>query len=654
MSVGEYFFSKFIDHGWLCSKILSIAIYGYLCWLFPALHIVKFTNQYTWILTVLLLLSMGGLQLRKRTRIKCPWKIILCEELLFLAIFLLWTYVSGFHPELQGTEKPMDYGFMASINRSDYFPPADIWYGGENINYYYGGQYFAVYLSRLACVPIAKGYHLMKAFLAAIGFVIPFSLCFQLLQDKGCQKRVSVIGGLLSGMAICFCGNMHYIIFGLFRKIFGIDGTYWFSNSTRFIGYVPETMDKTIHEFPAYSFLLGDLHAHVINILFVLLCLSLIYAWIQEDQTEKKSWIKYPIMIGYLLGLFMMINTWDWLIYLTIGCGTCLLWVITKSYEIREKIKMCILGWGLLLSCSLLISAPFLYQFNGSSAALGVTFTENHSKLWQLLVLWGVPITFCILFFIWCLNKYRRKSKIPSNPDLYIILLSICGIGLILIPELVYVRDIYENGYARANTMFKLTYQASILFGITIGYILLTLCQEGKALKAVSVFGICTLILTSGYFITGAKDYYKIFDSKYQTLDGTAYLEHETLDSECINWINDHIEGQPILLTADGDSYSDFCYVSAMTGIPTVLGWHTHEWLWRGRYEDVMKRSEDIKTIYTSNDQNQIQALLEKYHVEYILIGEQEREAYPELNIDRLASIGKIVYEDKAIIIKCE
>ena len=42
--------------------------------------------------------------------------------------------------------------------------------------------------------------------------------------------------------------------------------------------------------------------------------------------------------------------------------------------------------------------------------------------------------------------------------------------GLIVISEFVYVRDIYESRNARANTMFKLTYQAYMLFGMTMGY----------------------------------------------------------------------------------------------------------------------------------------------------------------------------------------
>src|SRR5699024_7776293 len=56
--------------------------------------------------------------------------------------------------------------------------------------------------------------------------------------------------------------------------------------------------------------------------------------------------------------------------------------------------------------------------------------------------------------------------------DIFAGVLGVCAIGLFVIPEIVYVRDIYEEYYARSNTMFKLTYQAFILFGIVMGYII--------------------------------------------------------------------------------------------------------------------------------------------------------------------------------------
>ena len=48
--------------------------------------------------------------------------------------------------------------------------------------------------------------------------------------------------------------------------------------------------------------------------------------------------------------------------------------------------------------------------------------------------------------------------KAIRTADLFAIIMGLCAIGLVVIPEFVYVRDIYENGNARANTMFKLTY----------------------------------------------------------------------------------------------------------------------------------------------------------------------------------------------------
>ena len=80
--------------------------------------------------------------------------------------------------------------------------------------------------------------------------------------------------------------------------------------------------------------------------------------------------------------------------------------------------------------------------------------------------------------------------------------MGLCAIGLVLIPELVYVRDIYENRNARANTMFKLTYQAYIMFGMTMIYVifrLLVICRN-RLLKVLAVIGLFFFVWTCGYF----------------------------------------------------------------------------------------------------------------------------------------------------------
>ena len=91
--------------------------------------------------------------------------------------------------------------------------------------------------------------------------------------------------------------------------------------------------------------------------------------------------------------------------------------------------------------------------------------------------------------------------------------MGLCAIGLVLIPELVYVRDIYENGNARANTMFKLTYQAYIMFGMTMIYAIfrLLIIGKNKILKALAVIGLIlfvwTVVISETVYMPGSVKY---------------------------------------------------------------------------------------------------------------------------------------------------
>ena len=78
--------------------------------------------------------------------------------------------------------------------------------------------------------------------------------------------------------------------------------SYWFPDATRYIGYNPyREEDRTIHEFPCYSFVLGDLHAHVVNIIFVLLVIALLYVWLRGVQQENRILQRFPWKDGKLL-----------------------------------------------------------------------------------------------------------------------------------------------------------------------------------------------------------------------------------------------------------------------------------------------------------------------------------------------------------------
>ena len=181
---------------------------------------------------------------------------------------------------------------------------------------------------------------------------------------------------------------------------------------------------------------------------------------------------------------------------------------------------------------------PFNLKFETMFQGIGIA--QYHSRFYQLMVLWGLPVilSILVLLFLFCGEKLREKEnrslyKVMSAieiPDLFGVIMGLCAIGLVLIPELVYVRDIYENGNARANTMFKLTYQAYILFGMTMGYgiyRLLAIITRLKILKLSSEFRWRYLLGLLGYFGNSVCAWFGNVQNPadYQGLNATAFLE---------------------------------------------------------------------------------------------------------------------------------
>ncbi len=681
MPITSLLFSQYDDKGWMFSKVIGVAVSGYLTWLVVVLKFFPFTTLTCMVVTLICMIVnlWLALQLRRNRMDILPEKgsnLIFREEVIFFVMFLLWTYVAGFRPAAYGTEKFMDFGFMQSMMKSTTLPAIDMWYSQETMNYYYGGQYFAVFLTKLTTTSVEITYNLMRTLIAAFAFVLPFSLVRQMLRDRMNQEEqrhpeiTGTLGGLLAGGAVSLSGNMHYIIYSkiipLIHKINGAkteETRYWFPNATRYIGHDPDTMDRTIHEFPSYSFVLGDLHAHMINVFFVLTVVGVLYGWLRNNK--GKSYLQPVVFLcGLLLGIFQFSNTWDFAIYYVVICGT-LFFGNLKRYSERMRLGV---GWSVaqwleVLAISVLAALPFNLNFN-SSMAQGIVLSQNHSAFYQLCVLWALPVIICAVFILTYiygmiktpLGQFFRDTPFP---DLYIVILGLCAIGLIIIPEIVYVRDIYEETSARSNTMFKLTYQAYILFGMAMAYMLTRFITARKK-RLQQTFGIlmtCILLSTFGYVGNAVHSWFgNIFDrSGYQTLDATLFLETDfPEDAAAIRWLNENVNGRPVVLEANGDSYSDYERVSAMTGLPTVMGWYVHEWLWRNDTADLNEKSSQIETIYTSTDSTQVQELLDYFNISYIFIGTQEREKYLNLNESLLRTLGEVVFDNGAVIIQVQ
>ena len=685
-------FRRFQDRGWVFSKVTAIAVSGFLTWFLVAVKIIKFTTMTCIVVTLVCAAASLILYCREqKAGFECiPFAhldLVYAEELLFFAAFLFWTYFAGFHPAAYGTEKFMDYGFMEAMMRSKTLPATDLWYSQGKINYYYGGQYFAVFLTKLSGAKVELTYNLMRTFVAGLAFAMPFSLVHQMVTDRlgktgsRWKKTLPSVTGILAGISVSIAGNMHYVVYGqiipFIQKLKGEEvSSYWFPDATRYIGFNPDVEDKTIHEFPCYSFVLGDLHAHVVDIMFVLLLLGFLYAWMKkvrttelsgESMSRREFWKKQLLMpqllaTGALLGMFHWTNYWDFVIYFVVTCGAALFMnIIGQKGKIRWALGVTAAQAAEILILATVIILPFTLQFDTSNMVQGIALAQHHSLPHQLLVLWGLPGILTILFVVSLLIEKLRGAEQKSLyhlltsirlPDLFAVLMGLCAIGLVLIPELVYVRDIYENGNARANTMFKLTYQAYIMFGMTMIYAIfrLLIIGKNKILKVLAFIGLFFFVWTCGYFGNSVHSWFgEVWKpSQYKGLNATAFLETDfPEDVNGIRWLKENISDAPVVLEANGDSYSEYERVSAMTGLPTIMGWYVHEWLWRGNLSDLNAKIEEIQEIYTSTDETRVKELLEEYNVSYIFVGSCERNKYgADMNNDLLKSLGEVVFQD--------
>jgi len=691
MPVTGRLFAGFEDKGWMFSKVLAITVTGFLTWFLVTAKILPFTAATCIGVSVVCAVGCGVLyHFQGKNGIDCfpsgKVNLIYGEEILFFIFFLMWTYFAGFRPQAYGTEKFMDYGFMEAMMRSTTLPARDLWYSEGTINYYYGGQYFAVFLTKLTGSKVELTYNLMRTFVAAFAFVLPFSLVRQMSVDRlkesltGKKRCLPAVAGIIAGLSVSIAGNMHYVVYSkIIPWLQNLQGkeadSYWFPDATRYIGYNPvNDSDKTIHEFPCYSFVLGDLHAHVVNVMFVTFLVGMLYAWLKmirkrgsepEKQERSVFWLRQLLMPHILLasvflGMFQWTNYWDFVIYFVVTGGVVLIAnIIRFEGKIIRILAVTIVQAVEIIGLSYLVILPFTLKFD--TMVQGVALAQHHSLWYQLLILWGLPVLLTVLLILSVITEKMKGLKHKSLyrlleaitvPDLFAVIMGLCAIGLVLIPELVYVRDIYENGNARANTMFKLTYQAYILFGMTMGYGIyrMLVISRQKIIRILSGVGLFVLLWTVGYFGNAVHswfgDVWKV--SEYQGLDATTFLEQDfPQDASAIRWLKQNIKGSPVVLEANGDSYTGYERVSASTGLPTVLGWYVHEWLWRNNVPDLNEKSADIQTIYTSTDAETVKKLISRYDISYIFVGGQEKEKYgTELNDSVLQRLGSIVFEE--------
>ncbi len=335
------------DRGFALAKPLGLLLWGFAFWLLASLHVVG--NDTGGVLFALLLLAvLSVLVSRRQWREMLDWisanrKVILTVEVLFLAAFGLWTYVRSGYPDVSGTEKPMEMAFINAILRSPNFPPRDPWLAGYSISYYYFGYVMVAMLIRMTGTEPGMAFNLASALWFALTAVSAYGIVFNLLARRQGQQakgdKVRTGGALLGPLFVVLFGNLDGILevmhsagwfwkqgsMGVWESDFwrwldiqelvnpptppftGIPerngGIWWWRASRVLQDYdLGGASKEVIDEFPFFSYLLADLHPHVLAMPFVLLAVGLaMNTFFREDGFQYRR--RVSVEMGSTLGV---------------------------------------------------------------------------------------------------------------------------------------------------------------------------------------------------------------------------------------------------------------------------------------------------------------------------------------------------------------
>ncbi len=409
------------DRGYLLVKTLALLAACLVVWLLASLRWMAFSQGAIVVAALTLAaVSFGALTLRGgeiRAFVRERWRLIVICEALFLAAFLAFVLLRMANPDLwhpfRGGEKPMDFAYLNAVVRSTVMPPYDPWFGGGYLNYYYWGQFIVATLIRATGIQPAVAYNLAVPtfFALAVGgaFSVVYNLAASALRPAGVATRAvfrrpsgvewsAVAAGLGGAVFVCVLGNLDgaaQIVRGGWRWLessapFGFD--YW--RSTRMMP--PDPPGHEITEFPFFSFLFADLHAHMMAIPFALLAIGLSLSVVLAARrfgAIHERWepaeLARLVVLGVVVGALWLINAWDYPTQLMLAGAAILL----AEYLAQGGLGLTVLVRAAFKSLLVFVVgyAAFLpFHLNYETFVGGVEATTNTTTIWQFLAISGL------------------------------------------------------------------------------------------------------------------------------------------------------------------------------------------------------------------------------------------------------------------------
>ncbi len=444
LPVGLAVFRSLPDGGYLLAKALGILAVALVAWLLASLQLMAF-SFWSVVAGVGLVAGASCVTLGFTWRSFCSffrerWRLIAICELVFIAAFLAFVVVRMANPDLwhqwQGGEKPMDTAYLNAVLKSSYMPPYDPWYAGGYLNYYYWGQFIVASFIHATGIDTAVAVNLAVPMFFALTVGGAFSVVYNLaagartrLLARGARGETAgagergfawspVAAGIAAGLFVAVIGNLdgaiqsfeNLIRFAMNEPLRGFD--FW--RSSRMMP--PDPPGNEITEFPFFTFLFADLHAHLMALPFTLLVVGAGLAVVHRGKESARrsgrfarmGWgicdVAQLVVLGVVVGALRPLNTWDYPTYLLLSGAAALLAGVLRTGGINLAVMVEAAVKGLLIF--LIGFVVFLpYHVNYETAFSSIEPTTNHTALWQFLAIAGL---FVFIIGSFTLNEVRR------------------------------------------------------------------------------------------------------------------------------------------------------------------------------------------------------------------------------------------------------
>lgn len=463
-----FLFPKLSDRGYTLARTAGLLIWGYAFWLLASFGMAQ--NDLGGILFALaILVSLSTYLLITNyhlltTFIKENKSLIITTEILFLIAFAFLAFLRAANSELQSTEKPMELMFINSIMSSETFPPQDVWLSGYAISYYYFGYVITAMLAQLSNVNGSTAHNLMTSLIFALGAIGSYGILYNLLSLANRKSEIenrppSTVNGLalLAPLFLLLMSNLETLLEVLHRagifwtkdangtfissfwtwldmkelsqppsEPFGLipDRYLWWWRASRVIqDYdIAGGFREVIDEFPFFSFLLGDLHPHVLAIPFSLLAISVALNIFRGGWRGKIEFFGVQLHlnpIGFffsalVLGGLAFLNTWDILVGATLICSAYIFSRVDSdgwSWRRLEDLFTLALPLG---AVSLILYFPFYLGFSSQAGGLLPNFMYPTRGM-HLWVMWGTLLIPIFSYLIYLSSRTKKSSYQMEN-----------------------------------------------------------------------------------------------------------------------------------------------------------------------------------------------------------------------------------------------